>query len=132
MCVLMPCTSLDGTRDATINMLKLAERRPAEKTTSQNNYTEKKRDLSIDFCAPSIAVQVLMLTYSNALGVTLQETPSLFSCDGEMRNFVLTSSSSQHDAEHAKKSYVHVSWASPCNETNSLFSSAGKNSKSVC
>ena len=76
---------------------------------------------------PSIAVQVLMLTYSNALGVTLQETPSLFSCDEEMRNFVLTSSSSQHDAEHAKKSYVHVSWASPCNETNSLFRYAGEN-----
>ena len=58
------------------------------------------------FVRPSIAVQVIMLTYSNALGVALQETPSLFSCDGEMRNFVLTSSSSQHDAEHAKKKHM--------------------------
>ena len=38
---------------------------------------------------PSNAVQVLMLTYSNALGVTLRQTPSLLSSDGEMRNFVL-------------------------------------------
>ena len=46
---------------------------------------------------------------------------------GKIKNCVLTSSDSQHDAEDAKNSYVQVSWASPCNETNSLFSYAGEN-----
>ena len=70
VCVLMPCASLYGTRDANINVLNLAELRHAIRHAHKTTMLEK-RSLSIDFCA-SLHRSADAKTYSNSLGVALQ------------------------------------------------------------
>ena len=135
MCVLMPCTSLYGSRDATINMLKLAERRPAIKQAHKTTMLDKNRDLSIDFCASlhrSADANANILKFAGRRPA--MKRPHCSAMLGKIKNCVLTSSEAQPNATDAKKPYVQVqvSWASPCNETNSLFSYAGEKPKFVC
>ena len=104
----------NGTRDATVNMLKLAERRHAKKQAHKQRCWKKKQNWTGR--RPAL----------NNLTVQL--------CWGKLKNCVLTSSDSQHDAKDTKHSCVEIqiSWASPCSETISLFRYAGEKAKCVC
>ena len=87
----------------------------------------KKQGLSIDFCASlhrSADANADILKFAGRRPAMKRHHCSAML--EKIRNCVLTSSDSRHDAEDAKKSYVHVSWASPCNESNSLFRYAGE------
>ena len=128
MCVLMPCASLYGTRDANINVLNLAELRPAIRHAHKTTMLEKSSS-SIDFYAAlhrSADANADMLKFTGRRPAMKRHHGSAVL--EKIRNCVLTSSDSRHDAEDAKikESYVHVSWASPWNETNSLFRYAGE------
>ena len=101
---------------------------PCNKTSSQNTVL-KKRSLSIEFCASlhrSADANADILKFAGRRPAMKRHHGSAIL--EKIMNCVLTSSDSRHDAEDAKikESYVHVSWASPWNETNSLFRYAGE------
>ena len=135
VCVLMPCASLYGTRDATVNLLKLAERRHAKKQAHKQRCWKKKQNWTLDFGAAlhgSAKANADMLKCTGRRPALNNLTVQL--CWGKLKNCVLTSSDSQHDAKDTKHSCVgiQISWASPCSETISLFSYAGEKAKCVC